>query len=494
MIRIKTFAICLLFVAGAKGAFAQVQAQGTSDDTWSLRECIDYGNANNMTIKRSELQYESSQADLFQSKAAFLPTIDASANYTFNYGRSLDPTTQRLRDASQQTSNISLSGSLVLFQGGQRLKTLQQNEKYVQAYRMDVMQSKNDLGLNVAINYLQVLNTQELLEIARNQVEISRQQMERTDKLVKAGSLPQTNLLDLQAQLANDQLSLITAQNNLNLAKLTLMQSMNLPVQSNFAIEKIELDEPSLDAYSQSVQQIYDVAEQTQYAVQSADLKVKSSQLAVSVAKSAYFPTLAVGAGYGSNYSNLSTRVSTTGQLPAIDTSRIKVIGYVGGSERDVVLNSPIDLSGITRSSENYSYFDQINDNRNRYVSFRLSIPILNGWQTRSNVSRSVIRQKTTTLDAQNIRVQLRQDIEQAYNDMQAAASRYTSTKEQVTALEAAFKATESRFNVGLVNSVDYNLAKVNLDKARANLVQAKYDYYFRMKILDFYQNKPLSF
>jgi outer membrane protein len=162
-----------------------------------------------------------------------------------------------------------------------------------------------------------------------------------------------------------------------------------------------------------------------------------------------------------------------------------------GNNQAPVFRESILTTQPATRE---YPYFRQLNDNLSNFVGLRLNIPIINGWQTRTQISRAVVQKKLNELDALNTRVLLRQEIEQAYINMLAAAASYVSFKEQVSSLELAFQATESRFNVGLLNSVDYNLAKVNLDRARANLVATKYDYIFRTKILDFYQNKPLSF
>ncbi len=328
------------------------------------------------------------------------------------------------------------------------------------------------------------------MDAARFQVEVSRQQVERTSKLVKAGTLPQTDLLDLQAQLANDQLSLTTADNNLRTAKLNLMQAMNLPAQPNFEIEKIQLSEPAIEAYGQTAQQVYETALQTQYSVKSADLKVRSSEFGVRAARGFYFPSLSLVAGLNSNYSDQFRLPVNRPDRPG--TPIFTPIGYVSGNRQAPVYTELIEAA--PQETTEYPYFDQINDNLSNFVAIRLNIPIINGWQTRTQVSRAVIQQKTTQLDAQNIRVELRQDIEQAYNDMQAAASQYISNKQQVEALELAFRAAETRLSVGAINTLDYNIAKANLDRARANLIQAKYSYYFRLKILDFYQNKPLTF
>jgi len=495
MKKVKLFAIAA-FVLSSIGGSAQNPSQASAqsqagDNTWSLRECIDYALVNNLNVRSSQLQANADRALAFQSKAAVLPSISASGNYAFNIGRTVDPTTQRFVDTTIQTSRLGLNGSLLLFQGGQQLRTIQQSQTTAKASHYDFEQARVTASLNVAQNYLLVLNGRELVEAARLQVEASRQQADRTERLVTAGSLPQTDLLTLRATLANDRLALTTAENNLRTAKLNLMQAMNLPAQPDFEIESIQLEEPTLNAYNATAQQVYETALETQFSVKSADLKVRSSHFALQAARGFYFPSLSLNAGLNSNYSNQSQRFQVTGETPVIAPGDI--VGYLGGNARDLVLRTPIAQQPTVTASR-YPYFDQIGDNLSSFVALGINIPILNGWQTRTQVSRAVIQQKTTELDAQTVRVQLRQDIEQAYNEMQAAVSQYASNKQQVESLELAFRAAETRFNVGALNSTDYSIAKANLDAARANLILAKYSYYFRLKVLDFYQNKPLTF
>jgi outer membrane protein len=477
---------CFLFLAGLSSLQAQDQ-----QTTWSLQQCVDYAFANSIGVKRSQLQFDADRANLFQSKADFLPTVNAGANYFFNAGRSLDPVNQEFITRNQQTSNVSLNGSLVLFQGGQRLIAIKQTQSAAEASQYAIEQAKYNVGLNVALFYLQVISTQELLEIARNQVAQSELQTQRTQKLVEAGSLPQTNLLDLQAQLAIDKAALVTAQNNLSLAKLNLMQAMNLPAQKDFNVELIQVGDPNLTPYERTAEEVYAIAERTLPNVKSADFAVKSSTYGVQVAKGALYPSLAAVAGLNTNYSDQNRLIDDANQGGGGGPTG-EVIGFVRGNNQSPVFKESIQVA--QPATREYPYFRQLNDNLSNFVGFRLNIPIINGWQTRTQISRAVVQKKLSELDAVNTRIVLRQDIEQAYNNMLAAAASYTSFKEQVASLELAFRATESRFNVGLLNSVDYNLAKVNLDRARANLVNTKYDYIFRTKILDFYQNKPLSF
>jgi outer membrane protein len=362
---------------------------------------------------------------------------------------------------------------------------LKQSQAAVKAGIEDLQQSKYTTSLNVAVNYLTVLQNQELVVAANNQVDISKFQADRTERLVNAGSLPQTDLLNLQAQLANDRASLTTAENNLRIARLTLMQSMNLPAQDDFTIQQINLEDPTINAYDRTAAQVYETALQTLHSVKSADLLVQSNTYAVSAARGNLFPRLALGAGMNSFYSSSRPYVTST------VVSNQTVVGFVNGDKNIPVLD---DRPFIRDTESKYTFTNQIWDNLGQFIGLNLSVPIINGWQTRTQVSRAVVQRKISELDAQTVRVQVRQDIELAYNNMEAAASQYQANKQQVESLSLAFRAAETRFNVGAINSTDYNVAKANLILAQANLIQAKYNYYFRVKVLDFYQNKPLTF
>ena len=484
----KTLKILFALLVATTGAMAQNQtaSQANGDNTWTLRECIDYSMANNLTIKRSELQSKNNEVSYFQSKTAFLPTISGNGRISWNFGRFIDPTTNQFINQNTQTGNFGLSGDVLLFQGGQQLNTLRQNEKAFRAGTEDIRQSQYDVSLNVAVNYLQVLQNQELLEVARNQAEISRGQVERTEKLVKAGSLPQTNLLDIKAQYANDQLSVTTALNNVRLSKLTLMQAMNLPAQDEFEVEKIQLENPDVTSYDKTAAQVYEIALASQPTVKAADLRVQSTNYAIRASRGFLYPSISFGGGLNTFYSDARKRNSVTlNQIPSEN-----VIGFLAGDKNQPVINSATPL--FLFSEQNYPFGAQLGDNLGQFVGFNLSVPMLNGWQTRTTISRAVVQNKISQLDATNVRVQLRQNIEQAYLNLQAAAAQYIANREQVAAQELSFRANETRFNVGLANSVDYNTAKNNLARAQANLVNSKYTYYFRVKILDFYQNKPL--
>ncbi|GAB3916466.1 TolC family protein [Larkinella terrae] len=474
---------------------AQTTVQGNQPapaaQRYSLRQCIDIALQNNLQIKQGELNVQNSELLYRQSKLNLFPTVSGFANQSFSSGRNINPGTNSFITSSVRSNNYQLQGQATVFNGFALQNTIKQNDLFLQSTEQNLRATQNNVSILVVQNYLNVLTYQEQLDIARRQVETTRGQLDRTTKLVDAGTLAEAQLYDLRAQVANDELAIVNAQNNLDLAKLALLQAMNLPAGNSGAptpgtleVERYQLDDPTLEPYSISAQQVFETATQFMPDVKAAELRVQSDAVGVKVAKAGLLPTLTLSGSISTLYSNvgLQKRIAD-GQTQ----TRIPII-LPDGTQTEI-----ITLQDNFRS-ENYTYGEQLNNNLNRGASLNLNIPIFGRFQARNRITTAIITQKTSEINADNVKLTLRQNIETAYTNMLAASNRYRATQIQVESLVKAFQAAESRFNAGALNSVDYNIAKNNLDKSRANLVQAKYDYVFRTKILDFYQNKPLSF
>ncbi|PKQ66563.1 TolC family protein [Raineya orbicola] len=459
-----------------------------AQERWSLQKCVNYAIENNISIKQRQLQVESSTENLQQSRESrFAPQLSASLSQAMRTGRSIDPFTNQFVTQNVFSTNISLNGSIVLFNGFGTINTIKQNETTLKANQLDVEQAKRDISLNVANAYLQLLLAQELEQASLAQVEITKNQLERTEKLFKAGSVAEVQVLNLKSQLANDEVNVITARNQVSLARLNLLQQMNMPATQNIEIEKVEVATLINEYANKNPQEIYDTAEKNQYNIQSADLRIESLKYNEAVARSALYPTLTLGVGINSAYSSAAPSelfrpdgTSTLVQVP---------IGYVGGSFDTVYTIRAIPNGKI----EPNRFFNQMDFNRSSFIVLNLNIPLYSQGRTRNSITQSRIQQKNQKYQADLLRQQLRQAIEQAYNDMKLAQSNFEARQKQVEALELNFKAVESRFNAGASNAVDYNLAKLNLDQAKAQLIRTKYEYLFRIKVLDFYMNKPIE-
>lgn len=463
---------------------------GAQTPPWSLEACIQYALTHNSQVKQSELDLESSKALQVQSRMAMLPTGRAGASHAYNAGRSINPFTYEFIEEQFQSNDLGLNAGLTLFGGLQQQNQLRASTLQVKASRQELSQAMNQVSLQVALAYLAVLQSQELLEVADRQLAASQAQLERAQKLVQAGSMALATLADLKVQAGNDELEQVNARNNLQTARLTLMQHMNLPASADFQVQRLSVDALAAEAYGQQAAEIYALAQKRQPQILGADLRVKSSQRALQAARGSLFPSLSLFGYLGSGYSSaLPPRFIGDGTFTTRET--VSETDYIlVDNARQYVVRSERVPNG---RQEDFRYFDQLKFNLRKSVGLSLSFPILNGWQARSQISRAVISRKQAELAASNARIELRQQIEQAYSQLLAAQDRLQVCQRQAEATAQAYQAAQKRFENGSVHFVDLNLAKTNHDRAQSNLVRAKYEQVFREKVLDFYQDKPLT-
>jgi outer membrane protein len=447
---------------------------------WSLQQCIEYALKTNLQLKQTQLNADLSKVNLIQTEAGALPSVNGLMQHTYNYGRTIDQYTNTFANNTVLSQNIYVSGSLNLFNGLQRYNTIKQNQYNYIANKYDVDKNRNDISLNVAGAYLQILFNQELLGVAQNQLDITSKQVDRTQKLYDAGSVAKGSLLDMQAQQASDELTIATAQNQLDLAYLSLVQLMNLDSTRGFAIQKPELSLPVEDLIANSPSQIFNLAVKQLPEIKSAELKLLGAERGIAAAKGAISPQLSINATYGTGYSGASKSVRSV-NIVGVDT-----IGYTSTLQ-------PVYTPHYVPIYENNSFSKQYSDNVNQTLGFRLNIPFFNGLQTYSSISRAKITRMSAELTLEQTKQQLNKSIQQAYADANAGLKKYIATKKSVEANEESFKYSEQKYNVGALNVLDYNLAKTKLAKAKSDLVQAKYDFIFKTKVLDFYQGKPLT-
>ncbi|MCB2377067.1 TolC family protein [Hymenobacter sp. BT635] len=458
---------------------------------YSLQRAIDVALQNNLTIRQQQLTVENTDAVLRQSRAALLPTANASASQTWNYGTNVDPLTFQFQDQTTRANNFSAAANLNLFSGFQVRNTIKRNQLDYQAGLSDIEKSRNDISLNVASSFLQLVLAQEIVRTNEARVNSSQQQVSRTQKLLKAGSVAESNLLDSQAQLASDELNVITAQNQVAFYKLQLTQLLNLPSPTGFDIEVPALPDPDDEVtFTANPDGTYQTAVGLMPEIKAADLRVQSSMRTVEVARGAYYPRLSFGASIFSGYSSARIGRKLTGDSTIVPSGFIYQLTPTGPQP------VPGLIAGILQPRfqtlpEGFS--SQVKNNLGKQLSFNLSIPILNGLQVRTNVQRSIIGVKQSELRAEQTRLELRQSIQQAYADAVAAQRRYAAAKRQTEALSTAYRNAEIRFNNGLLNGTDFNIAKNNLYGAESSMIQAKYEFIFRRKVLDFYEGRGLS-
>ena len=447
---------------------------------WTLQDCINHALENNLQIKQQQLGVEVAKESLTQGQANRFPSINANASHGYNFGRTIDPFTNEFATESVRSNNFSVSSGVTLFNGFQIHNSIQQRELELRASQFDVETMQNDISLAVAADYLQILYSLEMVEIAANQLEITEQQVARTAQLVEAGTLARGSLFTVQAQAASEELQLVNAQNQLDIAYLNLAQLLDLSYLEGFEIAVPEIAILPDDDLDMSPMQVYSTAVQTQPTVKAAEVRVSSAEKGLLIARGGRSPMLSIRGSYGTGYSGASREVVET-----IEGSP-RQIGRTASGES--VFAPTIDVQ--TRIKP---FGDQLNDNLNRSIGLFLTIPIFNNFQTRSAIGRSQISLENARLSQQLVRDQLFKTIQQAHADAQGALKRYEATETNVIALEESFRYTEQRFNVGMVNSLEYNDAKNRLTAAQSEMLQAKYEFVFRTKVLDFYMGNPLS-
>ncbi|MDO8930378.1 MAG: TolC family protein [Bacteroidota bacterium] len=428
--------------------FTGAQAQ----QTWSLQKCIDYALENNIQIKQQALNSEYYSNQHQQAKFNRLPNLNSSFQNNMNYGRTLGSDNTYLDINSNSTSG-SLSSNVTLWNGFTLKNSIKMAEMDLRASLEEMQKAKDDIMLNIAAAYLEILFADELLIVTEDLLKITQLQIDRTGKLVEAGSLAKGSLLEIEAQYAREELNVVNAQNRLQLAYLSLYQFLELPSTESFKIEKPVLPEITANMTMLNSMDVFKNAVQIRPAVKGAEFKLESARNQLLIAKGNLMPSLT----FGGNYYNFYNNKYTTFQGAKIEFS------------------------------------DQLKTNERFGFGATLSIPIFNRYQAQTGVSNAQIQVENTELQLQSTKNLLRKDIEQAYTNALASFKRYVANQKAVVSSTEAFRYTEEKFNVGMINSVEYNQVKNNLTNAQSDLLQAKYEYIFRTKILDFYNGQPID-
>ncbi len=467
-----------LFVLIATASLAQEKK------VYTLKECVEIALRNNLTVKRSELGLKGADINLDQSRYTMLPTLNVSGSYGSNFGRSIDPTTNSFIDQKIDNSNLNANASLLLFNAFRVMNTIRQNVNDKAASENDLVKAKNDVILSVVTLYTSVIFNQELYQNAQFQLKTTEQQLERTRKLEKAGSVPFGNVLDLEAQNATNELNLIQRENTYNLSLLQLKQSMQLPASTPLEIEIPELSVEDLSSI-QSTEQIYDIAKQNMPEIKAAVYRSESSTYALRASKGALFPRLSLNGNAFTNYSSAAKILANPVEI------NNPTIGFLGNDQTAIVRSFGKTFTGNIIEKP---FSDQFSDNISQSVSLNLTIPLFNGYSSRATVQRNRVASTQASINLIDAENRLRQAIETAHNDATAAAKTYASSTKAVKAREEAFRMTKQRYDAGASNYVDYQVSENNLFQAKSDQVRAKYDLIFKKKVLDFYQGKPIDY
>ncbi|MEM9023671.1 MAG: TolC family protein, partial [Bacteroidota bacterium] len=453
-----------------------VQAQ----EVWDLQRCITYALENNLQIRQGELGVEIAKEDVKNNRGRLMPNLNGFASNTWNFGQTIDRFTNQFANTTVRSNNFSINSDVTVFNGFQITNTLKQSQLDLKAREFGTDKQRNDIQLQVARAYLNILFNEELLAVAQNQLRLSQQQLERTRKLSDAGSVPLGSVYDVQAQVATEELNVVSAENSLALSKLSLKQLLQLEADTDMAINKPEIvlgDGTVLPARPSAV---FGMAAGVMPEVKQAEYQLASAEKGLSIAKGGRSPSLSMSGSIGTGYSGLSSEVV------GFTENGTELIGNTASGE-------PVFAPVFETISQDVSFSDQIDQNLNRSVGLTLTIPFFNAFTTSTNIQRARLNKEIQETNLELVRYQLRQEIEQAYADAVAALKQYRASDRSVTSLQESFNYAEQRFNVGLMNAVDYSEAKNRLINAQSDRLRAKYDFVFKSKILEFYQGRPLT-
>ncbi|MDR0976428.1 MAG: TolC family protein [Prevotellaceae bacterium] len=434
--------LATILCAAAVGTAAHAQ------EGWTLRQCIDHAIEHNISIRQAENSAKQSEVDVNTARWARLPNLNASASQSFNWGRTQtaikdeatgDYSTVYINTNSHGT-NMSLSTSVPLFTGLEIPNTYSLAKLNLKAAVADLQKAKEDLAVNIASAYLQALFNSELLEVARGQATLSKEQLGRIDRLTQLGKSSQAQLADARSRVAQDELAVVQADNNYRLSLLDLSQMLELPTPEGFTLAP---PLPRLDLETLSPpDEVYQTALVEKAAVQAAEYRLEGSRHSIRIAQSSYYPSISLNGSLGTNY----------------------------------------------YSTINRTFSQQLGDNFSKYVGLSLNVPIFNRFSTRNRVRTARLQQQNYALQLENVKKTLYKEIQQAWYNAVASESKYAGSTAAADATREAFRLVKEKYENGAATAVEYSEAGQNLLQAQSNELQAKYEYLFRTKILDFYK------
>lgn len=473
--------ICSSFLIFAGSLIAQ--------DEWSLEKCILHALDNSLNIKQTQLNVEQAELTKRGSQLSRLPSINANTNGGFNFGRTINPTTNTFVNVNQFGQSYSLSGSIPLYTGGEINNTIKQSDFDLQAAEADEQEMINNISLNVATAYLNILFAEEQLENAISRKKQTEDQLEQTEKLIEAGTRPYSDRLDIVAQLARDEQSIVTQENSVEQTYLNLKNLLVLEPDFELKIEHPEINVPtSGELETMNFVDIYNQALNTQPQIKAGEMRTRSAELGVNIAKSNTLPTISLSGGLSTNFSDQGIDFNNP-QTQTITVPQTLDNAVVGGVPTSVVFDNTFDRTTFPDAD----YFTQLNNNFGQNIGFNVSIPIYNNHRNKIAVQRAKLNIINTQISNDQIKQQLKTDVQLALSNAKAAKKTYEVSLKSVEALEDAYNNAEKRFQLGAINTFEYTSSKNQLDLARVDLIVAKYDFVFKLKVVDFYTGKQLS-
>lgn len=464
--------------------FSALFVNAQENNAWTLQECVNYALENNISVKQSELDVELAELGKRDAIGNFLPNVNASATNSWNTGLTQNVTTGVLQTQTTRNFSAGVTASVNLFDGLRNFKQLQRAKisKLASQYALDRM--KDDITLFVADSYLQVLFNKQNLEILKMQNEVTGEQMQRTEQLVEAGSLPQGDLLEIQATYADERQRIIVAQNNIRISLISLAQTLLIKDYENFDIVERGYDIFGTEILDNPVEDIVAQAREERSEIKIAEANKQIAEKDVEIAKGAYYPS--VGAFF-----NYNTRESGQGRVvgaeidPNDPTREIGVVESTG----DIVVAPNV----LTTIGSPLPFFEQLQRNDGVTYGVQVSVPIFNGLATRNQVRRSQVNARRAEYELEQAELDLEANVYQAYVDAEGAFEAYEAALVAANAQEQAFEYATQRFDVGISNAFEFSQAKLRYENAQSEVLRTKYDYIFKLKVLELYFGVPVT-
>ena len=445
----------------------------------TLKEAIELGIKNNLGVNQAGLRMQQQEIGYKQTRATMLPNLNASANYGMNQGRSIDPFTNSFINQGVNYSSYGASSNILLFNGGSLQNRIKENKLGFEASKMELQQAKDNVTINIILAYLQILSTEEALNQSHQQRIVTDKQAERLKILNDEGAVAPALYYDIKGQVANEEIGIADQKASLEYATLNLCQLLNIPYDKNLEVDNLKENEFNI-SYNYTPENIYNEALQNFAEIKAVRFRKESAEKAIRSAKGELFPVLSLGGSMNTNYSSVAT------QSIFLNTTEVPSNDYVDMNGTKL----PVIVQQNNFKVSNINYGKQLNNNLFTSVNLGLSIPLFNASQTRNRIRSAKLNLKNSEIEEENTRIELQQSIERAYVQLSNSLTKYTLLQDQVNAFSESFRSAEIRFNAGDITSVDYLIAKNNLDRAKINLIISKYDFVLRAKVLDYYRGE----
>lgn len=461
--------------------------RASAQQTWDLKRAVGYALENNISVKQADIQARLAALTLNQSKLVQYPSASISGSTGINSGRSIDPTTNLFTTTQLFATGFSFSSAVTVFNFFSIKHNMEGNRLDEQAARVNVDRIRNDVALNVAVAYLQILVSDEQVNIAKVGVQQTLQNLDNTRKRAAAGAVPELNVAELEAQLALDSSNLITAENAVRQNILLLKAILNVDASETFVVESPPLETiPLLPLSELQPEVVYAEGVRNLPQQKMNELRLQAAGRFVQAARAQMYPSFSLFAGLGSNYAN--NKIPQVMQMPTgvFDTTGAKV--SVDGTLYDVV--APGFNTVIT--SNRIPFGTQISDNFRQNIGVQVNIPLFSNGVARTAWQRSRLNVESLELQKDLDLLNLKQDIYTAYNDAVTAVQKFHASEKSVATAEKAYDYAQKRYELGLLTTIDLLTNQNNLNRARVELARTHVDYVFRMKLLEFYRGRGL--